>query len=62
MEDFYFIISPEKTIKAICLECNKSKEGFFWNSENGINQEIICSICDKIIYKELNDSEDDIQN
>jgi len=63
MEDCYFIISKEQTIIAICLDCNENQEGFYWEGSKfgyGVNDIVTCSICNKNIYKETNDSKDNI--
>ena len=63
MEDCYFIISQDQTITAICLSCNEKKEGFYWQGSRygyGINNNITCSVCNKTIYKEKDDDQNNI--
>jgi hypothetical protein len=44
----YFYVS-DGIIKALCIECHKNKkEGWFWPGGFG-DEEIKCSVCNKII-------------
>lgn len=65
MQDCYFVVSPEQTICAICLDCNKNSDGFYWEGSKlgyGVNKDVKCSVCNKTIHKESDDDQDDIQN